>query len=90
MVRSAVSIRGVPEWLIYEYLVELGAEPTSQPKSARMRSPDWTVSWGSERVLMPGGAFSITQLNFTFESDDQRALARIMEEFLLKTQRGGG
>ena len=53
-------------------------------------SPDWPVSWQSQRVLMPGGAFSLTQFDFAFESGDESVLASIEVEFLKKTLRGGG
>ena len=85
-----VSIRGLPEWLIRDYLVDLGAQPADPPEATQMRTADWAVSWSSQRVLMPGGAFSLTQFDFTFESEDVEVLACIEKEFLKKTQRGGG
>lgn len=90
MPSRSVSIRGVPEWLIRDYLVDLGAQPADPPETAPLRAADWTVSWESQSVLMPGGAFSLTQFDFTFESEDEDVLARVEEEFLKKTQRGGG
>ena len=87
-VRS-VSIRGLPDWLIRDYLTALGAQPAG-PAAARMRAPDWTVSWTSRRIPMPGGAFSLTQFDIAFEAPDDAVLVRIEDAFLKKAQRGGG
>jgi len=90
MAGSHVSIRGLPEWLIRDYLTALGARSAVLPDAPRMQADGWTVSWSSRSILMPGGAFSLTQFDIVFESAAPDLLASIKEAFLKKVQRGGG
>lgn len=99
--KETLSIRGLPEWLIREYLEELGASAAPEPASAarddgsdggdatRMAADGWAVTWSSQRIALPGGTLNLTQFDLVFEGDE-RAVAAASEAFLKKAQRGGG
>ena len=61
MSTSTLSIRGLPEWLIRAYFEEMGAtvDPTSAAgadgEPSGMDAGDWSVTWTSQRVALPGG-----------------------------------
>ena len=72
--RETLSIRGLPEWLIREYLEELGASAAPDPASAaridgsdgdatRMAAAGWAVTWPSQRIALPGGTLNLTQFD---------------------------
>ncbi len=95
MSTATLSIRGLPEWLIREYCEELGAsaDPASAAggdgEATRMAAADWSVTWSSQRVALPGGTLSLTQFDIVFDGDE-RAVEAAAEAFLKKAQRGGG
>jgi hypothetical protein len=92
---TTLSIRGLPEWLIRVYFEEMGA--AADPASAAgadgepsgMDAGDWSVTWTSQRVALPGGTLGLTQFDIVFEADDG-ALETATEAFMKKAQRGGG
>lgn len=81
-----LSIRGLPEWLIREYLIEMGAAPDPDHEAA-MVADDWAVSWGHQKVGIAGGTLSLTQFDLVFTGND---LEQVFEDFMKKAQRGGG
>jgi hypothetical protein len=84
------SIRGLPEWLIREYLAELGAAPDADPDAPRMAAGDWRATWTSQRVRIPGSTgLGLTQFDIVFTGDDA-AVEDIGRRFMAKAQRGGG
>lgn len=87
MSRVVLRIRGVPEWLLRAYLRGLGAAPGANENE--MTGDQYTVSWSDERVALPGGTLSLTQLNVTLEGDES-VLAMLEPELMKKLQRGGG
>ena len=87
MSRVVLKIRGVPEWLLRDYLLELGATPGAG--TDEMTGDGYTVSWSDERVALPGGTLSLTQLNIVLDGDDA-VLATLEPELMKKLQRGGG
>ena len=90
MPARTVSIRGLPDWLIRDYLVALGARPTDPLDASQLAAPNWTVSWTSRRVPMPGGAFALTQFEIVFDAGNNDILDGVEDAFLKKAQRGGG
>lgn len=95
MSTSTLSIRGLPEWLIRAYFEEMGAtvDPTSAAgadgEPSGMDAGDWSVTWTSQRVALPGDTLSLTQFDIVFEADGH-ALEAVTEAFMKKAQRGGG
>jgi len=81
-----VSIRGLPEWLIREYLQEMGAAPDPNDDSL-MVADAWSVSWGHQRVAIAGGTLALTQFDIVFTGDE---LDPVFDQFMRKAQRGGG
>ena len=81
-----LSIRGLPEWLIREYLIEMGAAPDADD-AATMVAGGWSVSWDQQRVGIAGSALALTQFDLIFTGDD---LEQVFEDFMKKAQRGGG
>ena len=89
MTPASLSIRGLPEWLIRDYLAEMGAEPSPDGDAPRMVAPTWSVSWGRQMVQIAGGGLQLTQFDMEFRGD-AAAVAEASEAFLKKAQRGGG
>ena len=89
MTAAALSIRGLPEWLIRDYLAEMGAEAPPGGDAPRMVALTWSVSWGRQEVQIAGGGFQLTQFDLVFRGDAP-AVAKAREAFLKKAQRGGG
>ncbi|MDA0366028.1 MAG: hypothetical protein O3B31_03560 [Chloroflexi bacterium] len=95
-VETTVSIRGLPDWLIRDYLADMGATPDGGAKGgadaspAVMRADRWSVTWTSQRVPIAGSAsLTLTQYDLTF-SGESDAVAEATRVFLAKAQRGGG
>lgn len=84
-----VSIRGLPEWLIREYLSEMGASADGDEAAPRMAAERWAASWSSRRVSIAGSSLALTQFDMCF-SGEPDAVADARERFLKKAQRGGG
>jgi len=84
--RIELSLRGLPEWLIREYLIELGGEMVEADHAA-MTADGWAVSWTNQRVSIPGGSFQLTQFDLVFSGADA---SRVHDDFMKKAQRGGG
>lgn len=99
--RHTVSVRGLPDWLIRDYLADLGATseapadtaPSGAPEGAggeTMRAARWAVTRTSRRVAIVGSdSLTLTQHELAF-SGDEEAVAEAMRVFLAKAQRGGG
>ena len=92
MTAVELSIRGLPEWLIRDYLGEMGAAPDDGDASApRMAADGWTVSWSTQRVQILGSSgLGLTQFDMVFTAEDADALAEVETAFMKKAQRGGG
>ena len=89
-IERTVSVRGLAEWLLRDYLTELGARPDPrEPAAPRMMAAGWRVSWTRDTVRMSGSALALTQFDLVF-SGDADAVARAQAEFMRKAQRGGG
>ena len=85
----SLSVRGLPEWLIRDYLADLGAR-ADDDAATLMRAPHWSVSWTSRRVPIDGsGALTLTQWDMVF-AGEPTAAADAHRRFLAKAQRGGG
>ncbi len=91
MTRTAIAIRGLPEWLIRDYLSELGAESTAAGESdPRMVAQGWSVSWTKQEASIPGGtALRLTQFDMAFDGDSS-SVEDAVSRFMKKAQRGGG
>jgi hypothetical protein len=91
MTTVALSIRGLPEWLIRDYLGEMGASPDGDDASPRMAAEGWSVSWSSQRVQIPGSSgIGLTQFDIVFTAADAATLEAVETRFMQKAQRGGG
>lgn len=91
MSRRELNIRGVPDWLVRKYLVELGAreEASEPPRFTGFEAGGrYSVSWSSERVELPG-ALRLTQLNIVL-TGDEAAISVLEPRLMQKLQRGGG
>lgn len=89
-VESRVSVRGLAEWLLRDYLTDLGARPDpGEPAAPQMAAEGWRVSWtrGTARVL--GSILGLTQFDLVF-AGDAAAVMQVEEAFMRKAQRGGG
>jgi len=96
-------LRGVPIWLLRQYLEQLGANEIEPPRpgatdpdgvvraDAAMSGEGWTVLWRTERRSMhPRLPTQIEEHYFTFTSASEEELEALLERFMLKAQRGGG
>lgn len=91
-VETAVSIRGLPDWLIRDYLAAMGATADGETDAspAAMRADRWSVTWTSQRIPIAGSAsLTLTQYDLIF-SGESDAVAEATRVFLAKAQRGGG
>jgi hypothetical protein len=85
-----LSLRGLPEWLIRDYLAELGAAPDAAPGAARMQAPTWSAEWTTQRASIPGGTgLGLTQFDIVFTGDAE-TIEDVARRFMAKAQRGGG
>lgn len=89
-IESTVSIRGLAEWLVRDYLTALGARPDPRaPAAPQMVGEGWRVSWTHHAVQIAGSALTLTQFDLVFAGEAD-AVARVQREFMRKAQRGGG
>ncbi len=87
-----MSLRGLPEWLIRKYLVELGADEefAESPDGGSMSGPSWAVEWVRRRVSLSGSSgIGLTEFTIVFMGAEA-ALEPLFEAFMQKAQRGGG
>lgn len=82
-----ISLRGLPEWLIRQYLEELGAAPVEG--SDEMAAESWSASWTSRDAELPGGTLRLTQFDIEFSAPAE-TVDQLVEDFMKKAQRGGG
>lgn len=93
-VTRRLAIRGLPEWLIRDYLIQLGARaavdaPEGVVDTPRLTADQWSVVWTQAPVQIAGSVIRLTE--FTLDlSGECEAVARAESELLLKVQRGGG
>lgn len=98
--REALAIRGLPEWLIRDYLAAMGAAADGAAADgavadgaagsrAAMRAERWSVRWSSRRMPIAGGGLTLTQFDLIFEGEPE-AVRQARDLFLKKAQRGGG
>ncbi len=97
------TLRGVPIWLLKQYLEQLGATdsdipppgPTDPdaltPPEGAMSAPDWQVAWRTERRRFhPLLSTQIEEHHFVLSAASEQRLDHIFDRFMLKAQRGGG
>lgn len=90
MSKRSLSIRGLPDWLIREYLAEMGATSDRNEASRPCMAADrWSVMWTSRKVSIPGARFRLTQFDIVF-TGDSGAVEDAQRRFMQKAQRGGG
>lgn len=82
-----LSLRGLPDWLIREYFLEMGAKPAADPDTAEMIADHWSVTWTNQRVAIAGGTLKLTQFDLVFQGEN---LQPVQDAFMKKAQRGGG
>ncbi len=86
----SLSIRGLPDWLIREYLAEMGATSDGNDASRPCVVADhWSAIWTSRKVSIPGARFGLTQFDIVFTGDSS-AVEEAQRRFMQKAQRGGG
>ena len=96
-------LRGVPIWLLRQYLKQLGAVDIEPPPpgptdpdgvvhpDGAMSGEGWTVIWRTERRPMhPRLPTQIEEHDFVFTAETEAALDRVIDRFMLKAHRGGG
>jgi len=89
-VTRSVAVRGLPEWLLRDYLIELGARADETAGPAPCLSADeWRVAWTQRLARIDGSVMTITEFTVSF-TGDEATTARIEQAFLAKAQRGGG
>jgi molybdopterin synthase sulfur carrier subunit len=88
---STVSIRGLPEWLIKEYFLELGGTLERHNESLNQIVGDcWSATWSQQKVKIEGSSgMGLTQFDIVIAGSDE-SVERTMENFMKKAQRGGG
>lgn len=89
-----LAIRGLPEWLIRDYLVQLGARavddaPDGAAGTSRVVADRWGVVWTQAPVRISGSVMTLTEFTLDLSGECQ-AVERVEAAFLLKVQRGGG
>lgn len=98
-----LTLRGVPIWLLRQYLEQLGAVEIEPPEpgatdpdgvvrpDAAMSGEGWTVVWRTEqRPMHPRLPTKLAEHYFVFSAASEEALAALVDRFMLKAQRGGG
>jgi len=98
-----LTLRGVPIWLLRQYLEQLGASEIEPPSPGptdpdAVVSPDgamsgdgWTVLWRTEqRPMHPRLPTKMDEHFFVFIAESEQALESLIDRFMLKAQRGGG
>ena len=96
-------LRGVPIWLLRQYLEQLGASAIEPPApggtdpdgavrpDGAMAGEGWTVLWRTElRRFHPRLATTMAEHDFVFTAGTEEELSALLERFMLKAQRGGG
>lgn len=82
-------LRGLPEWLIRNYLRDLGAaDDPHDPAAPTMHADGWVVSWTRERAPI-AGSLALTEFVITLRGDPA-VVPDVEQAFLKKAQRGGG
>ncbi len=98
-----ITLRGVPIWLLRQYLEQLGASSIDLPPpgatdpdgvvrpDAAMSGEGWTVLWRTEQQpIHPRLPTRIDEHYFVFTAGSEAELDSLIERFMLKAQRGGG
>ena len=88
----SVGLRGLPEWLIRKYLVELGAHESFSPTEdgGSMAGENWSVCWTKRKAPMPGGFHGgLTEFSMEFEGPEE-IVGPLFDAFMAKARRGGG
>ncbi len=98
-----LTLRGVPIWLLRQYLEQLGARGIDPPAPGvtdldgvvrpdeAMSGDGWTVLWRTERRPMhPRLPTQIEEHYFVFTAESEEELESLLDRFMLKAQRGGG
>ena len=105
MARSVreITLRGVPIWLLRQYLGQLGGEDVPSPApgatdpdgvvrpDGAMSGDGWTALWRTEqRPVHPRLPTKMDEHHFVFTAESEEVLERLVDRFMLKAQRGGG
>ena len=97
------TLRGVPMWVLKDYLDQLGArdleilpagttDPDAVvPPDGAMAGDDWRIAWRTERrqfhPLLPT---KIEEHHFVLSAGNEERLKAVFDRFMMKAQRGGG
>ena len=87
-----VSLRGLPEWLIRDYLNDLGATAADGQLggASTMSAPGWSVTWSRHTATIEGSpALALTQFDLVFTGAPP-LVRDAHDRFMRKAQRGGG
>ena len=98
-----LTLRGVPIWLLRQYLEQLGAVDSEAPPpgatdpdgvvhpDGAMSAEGWSVLWRTEtRPMHPRLQTKLEEHYFTFSANSEEEVEELVERFMLKAQRGGG
>ena len=98
-----LTLRGVPIWLLQQYLEQLGAQAIPPPPpgatdpdgvvraDGAMQGDGWTVLWRTElQPMHPQLPTKIAEHHFVFTAPSEEALTALLDRFMLKAHRGGG
>jgi len=89
-VTRTVAVRGIPEWLLRDYLIELGAQVEEAASPApRLCADGWQASWTQRLARIDGSVMTITEFTVSI-SGEETTTADVERAFLAKAQRGGG
>ena len=90
MVQKQETLRGLPEWAVRTYLEQIGAYPIEDvPKTTKMQTSDWSASWSTRTVHVPGWPLPISEITIVFNGEDN-AVEDAFRMFMKKAQRAGG
>ena len=97
------TLRGVPIWVLRQYLEQLGASESEIPPAGAtdpdavtlpggaMAGDDWQIAWRTERRRFhPQLPTQIEEHHFVLSAASEERLEVVFDRFMLKAQRGGG
>lgn len=97
------TLRGVPMWVLKNYLEQLGAReseipppgPTDPdavtPPDGAMAGDDWQIAWRTERrQFHPQLTTQIEEHHFVLSAVSEDRVEAVFDRFMMKAQRGGG
>ena len=85
MYKESRQIRGIPLWLLREYLEELGGTAVSD---TRIEGEGWTITLAKTEPFVLG-SLRVGQVMMEIEGDEE-TIARLNPDLEKKTMRAGG